>query len=212
MNRNLTTSLAAVLLVGFLGIACKGIHPSANFGKTAIGNEAMVVTAHPEATEVGLGILAQGGNAVDAMVAVHFALAVVFPSAGNIGGGGFMVLRDTLGKSYSLDFREKAPLAADEDMYLDEKGEVIDGLSLYGQKASGVPGSVDGMLKAHGKFGSLPLEKLIDPAIRLANKGFEISEQQALNYNHTRRDFISYNRDSLNIPLVKNKSWKDGCG
>lgn len=211
MKGHFTTSLATVVvLIGFFGTSCKGIHPSANFGKTAIGNEAMVVTAHQEATEVGLGILAQGGNAVDAMVAVHFALAVVYPSAGNIGGGGFMVLRDTLGLTYSLDFREKAPLAADEDMYLDEKGEVINGLSLYGQKAAGVPGSVDGMLKAHEKFGSLPLSTLIDPAIRLAKKGFNISEQQANNYNHTRRDFITYNRDSLNIPLVKKRHWESG--
>jgi gamma-glutamyltranspeptidase/glutathione hydrolase len=147
---------------------------------------------------------------VDAMVAVHFALAVVYPSAGNIGGGGFMVLRDTLGKNYSLDFREKAPLAADEDMYLDEEGEVIDGLSLYGQKAAGVPGSVDGMLKAHKKFGLLPLKDLVDPAIRLAKKGFKISEQQASNYNNTRRTFIAYNRDSLNIPLVKKGTWERG--
>jgi len=153
-------------------------------------------------------VLANGGNAVDAMVAVHFALAVVYPSAGNIGGGGFMVLRDTVGKTYSLDFREKAPLAAHEDMYLDDEGKVIDGLSLYGQKAAGVPGSVDGMLKAHGKFGTLPLETLIDPAIRLAKKGFNISEQQANNYNYTRKDFITYNRDSLNIPLLKEESWE----
>src|SRR5690606_26743396 len=167
---------------------------------TAFGKEAMVVTAHPEATKVGVDILARGGNAVDAMVAVHFALAVVYPSAGNLGGGGFMVLRDTLGGAYSLDFREKAPLAAFEDMYLDEQGQVIEGLSLHGQKAAGVPGSVDGMLKAHGKFGSLPLKKLIDPAIRLASKGFYITENQAANYNHARRSFITYNRDSLDIP------------
>src|SRR5690606_9592241 len=207
MRKNFIPSGIAIVLLFFLGFSCKGVHPTANFGKTAIGKEAMVVTAHPEATRVGLEVLANGGNAVDAMVAVHFALAVVYPSAGNIGGGGFMVLRDTVGKTYSLDFREKAPLAAHEDMYLDDEGKVIDGLSLYGQKAAGVPGSVDGMLKAHEKFGTLPLKTLIDPAIRLAKKGFKISEQQANNYNHTRRDFIAYNKDSLNIPLVKDASW-----
>src|SRR5690606_2750249 len=207
MNRNLTASLITVIVViGMFGISCNSIHPAANFGKTAIGNEAMVVTAHPEATRVGLEVLANGGNAVDAMVAVHFALAVVYPSAGNVGGGGFMVLRDTVGMTYSLDFREKAPLAAHEDMYLNEEGKVMDGLSLYGQKAAGVPGSVDGMLKAHEKFGTLPLKTLIDPAIRLAKKGFKISEQQANNYNYTRKDFITYNRDSLNIPLLKEGS------
>ena len=202
----------ASIAIGFVFLitSCSGLRPSINQGKTAIGNEAMVVTAHPEATRVGVDILSDGGNAVDAMVAVHFALAVVYPSAGNIGGGGFLVLRDTTGETYSLDFREKAPLAAHEEMYLDENGEVIDGLSLHGHLAAGVPGSVDGMLKAHERFGEVPLAKLIDPAIRLARKGFRITEQQARNYNHTRKSFIAYNRDSLNIPLVKNEAWKEG--
>src|SRR5690606_22649617 len=170
---------------------------------TAFGKEAMVVTAHPEATKVGVDILARGGNAVDAMVAVHFALAVVYPAAGNIGGGGFMVLRGTLGRAYTLDFREKAPLAAHKDMYLDGQGEVIPGLSLDGQKAAGVPGSVDGMIKAHEKFGSLALRSLLDPAVRLAKRGSEITEQQGGNINHLRQQFITYNSVSLNIPLVK---------
>jgi len=210
MRKNFIPSGIAIVLFFFLGFSCKGVHPTANFGKTAIGKEAMVVTAHPEATRVGLEVLANGGNAVDAMVAVHFALAVVYPSAGNIGGGGFMVLRDTLGGTYSLDFRERAPLAAHQDMYLDEQGEVISGLSLNGQKAAGVPGSVDGMIKAHEKFGQLPFKTLIEPAIRLAQKGFEITEQQAGNYNHLRSMFIAHNRDSLDIPLVKDKPWKKG--
>src|SRR5690554_4918959 len=156
----------------------------------------LVVSAHPIASEIGLQILKKGGNAVDAMVAVHFALAVVYPSAGNLGGGGFMVLRDTLGGAYTLDFREKAPLAAHKDMYLDEQGEVIPGLSLRGQKAAGVPGSVDGMIKAHGKFGSLPLRSLLDPAIRLAKRGFEITKQQASDFNQLRQQFITYSSDS----------------
>src|SRR5690554_6274294 len=210
MRKNFIPSGIAIVLLFFLGFSCKGVHPTANFGKTAIGKEAMVVTAHPEATRVGLEVLANGGNAVDAMVAVHFALAVVYPSAGNIGGGGFMVLRDTVGGTYSLDFRERAPLAAHQDMYLDEQGEVIPGLSLNGQKAAGVPGSVDGMIKAHEKFGQLPFKTLIEPAIRLAQKGFEITEQQAGNYNHLRSMFVAHNRDSLDIPLVKDKPWKKG--
>ena len=210
MKKDFRPTWVAFWLLLALGFSCKGIHPSANFGKTAYGNEAMVVTAHPEATRVGLEVLAKGGNAVDAMVAVHFALAVVYPSAGNIGGGGFMVLRDTLGGVYSLDFREKAPLAAYQDMYLDEEGEVVPGLSLNGQKAAGVPGSVDGMIRAHERFGNLPFESLIQPAIKLAQKGFEITDQQAGNYNNLRKSFITYNRDSLNIPLVKQESWKRG--
>ena len=209
MKKTISPIWVAFFLL-FIGISCKGIHPSANFGKTAYGNETMVVTAHPEATRVGLEVLAKGGNAVDAMVAVHFALAVVYPSAGNIGGGGFMVLRDTSGGVFSLDFREKAPLAAYQDMYLDEEGEVVPGLSLNGQKAAGVPGSVDGMIKAHERFGKLPLESLIQPAIKLAQKGFEITDQQADNYNNLRQTFVAYNRDSLNIPLVKQEPWKKG--
>src|SRR5690606_27979468 len=208
--KKITSPAWAAFCLLFIGISCKGIHPAAEFGKTAYGSKAMVVTAHPEATKVGLDILARGGNAVDAMVAVHFALAVVYPSAGNIGGGGFMVLRDTVGGTYSLDFRERAPLAAHQDMYLDEQGEVIPGLSLNGQKAAGVPGSVDGMIKAHEKFGQLPFKTLIEPAIRLAQKGFEITEQQAGNYNHLRSMFVAHNRDSLDIPLVKDKPWKKG--
>lgn len=210
--KNISGFNIASMVIGFVFLitSCTGLRPSINQGKTAIGNQAMVVTAHPEATQVGVDILNAGGNAVDAMVAVHFALAVVYPSAGNIGGGGFMVLREATGENYSLDFREKAPLAAHEEMYLDEKGDVIDGLSLHGHLAAGVPGSVDGMLTAHERFGRLPLRKLIDPAVRLARKGFKVTEQQAGNYNRTRKSFIAYNRDSLNIPLVKNESWEEG--
>lgn len=211
MRKYYSSSLTAFLaMTCFLLFSCKVIHPETDLGKTAFGREAMVVSAHPEATKVGLDILAKGGNAVDAMVAVHFALAVVYPSAGNLGGGGFMVLRDSLGDVYSLDFREKAPLAAHEDMYLDAQGRVIEGLSLFGQKASGVPGSVDGMLKAHEKFGSLPLKELVDPAIRLAAKGFDITAEQAKDFNRLRHDFISHNRDSMGLSLVKREKWEEG--
>jgi len=120
MRKNPIVFWVAIVVWLSLGVSCKSVHPTANFGKTAIGKEAMVVTAHPEATKVGLEVLADGGNAVDAMVAVHFALAVVYPSAGNIVGGGFMVLRDTLGNSYTLDFRANATFAACADLYLDE--------------------------------------------------------------------------------------------
>src|SRR5690606_6804107 len=208
--KKITSPAWAAFCLLFIGISCKGIHPAAEFGKTAYGSKAMVVTAHPEATKVGLDILARGGNAVDAMVAVHFALAVVYPSAGNIGGGGFMVMRDNTGEAYTLDFREKAPLSAYEAMYLDEEGEVVPGLSLNGQKAAGVPGSVDGMIKAHQKFGKLPFKILIQPAILLAQNGLVITAQQAGNYYSLRQTFINYNRDSLAIPLVKSDSWQQG--
>lgn len=111
---------------------------------------------------------------------------------------------------HSLDFREMAPGAAHEDMYLDEDGMVIDGLSLYGHKASGVPGSVDGMLEAHAKFGTLPLNRLIEPAIKLAEKGFEITARQADNFNNVKDDFIEYNRNPGTVALVKDSPWQEG--
>ena len=129
-----------------------------------ITDSAMVVSAHPLASQVGVDILKQGGNAVDAAIAVQYALAVVFPVAGNIGGGGFMVIREATGRVDRLDYREKAPLSAGRDMYLDEDENVIEDLSTRGHLASGVPGSVDGMFKAHERYGSLPMEQLIQPA------------------------------------------------
>src|SRR5690606_28032454 len=124
----------------------------------------------PIASEVGRDVLRAGGNAVDAAVAVGFALAVVHPVAGNIGGGGFMVMRMHNGRTYALDYRETAPAAATRDMYLDEKGDVSD-KSRIGHLASGVPGAVAGMLAAHERFGRLPRAAVIEPAIRLARDG-----------------------------------------
>lgn len=153
----------------------------------------MVVTANPNASEIGLAILKKGGNAVDAAVAVQFALAVVYPNAGNIGGGGFLVYRSAKGEINSLDFREIAPLTAGRDMYLDEKGNPIEDLSLYGQLASGVPGSVDGMVKAHAKYGSLPWKDLLQPSIDLARNGFAITEMQAREMNSLKEEFLEQN-------------------
>jgi gamma-glutamyltranspeptidase/glutathione hydrolase len=138
-----------------------------------------VVTASPLATAVGVEILRAGGNAVDAAVAVGFALAVTYPQAGNLGGGGFMLLRLGSGESSFIDFREKAPLGASRDMYLDSLGNVIDGLSVLGAMAAGVPGSVAGLSKAHELHGSLPWRELIEPAISLAIDGFPVSERIA---------------------------------
>ena len=140
---------------------------------------AMVVSAHPLASKVGLEILKQGGNAVDAAVAVQFALAVVYPSAGNIGGGGFFVYRSKQGEFASLDFREKAPSGSCRDMYLDSAGNVIENLSLKGHLASGVPGTVDGMVEIHDSLGNLNWETLIQPAIDLAYNGFSLTLKEA---------------------------------
>ena len=128
-------------------------------------DHAMVVSAHPEATKIGLDILKKGGNAFDAAIATQFALAVVHPTAGNIGGGGFMVGRDTKSRVYALDFREMAPSGADRDMYLDSTGAVIEDLSWFGHLSSGVPGSVAGMEAIHDSLGSLPWKDLVQPAI-----------------------------------------------
>ena len=133
----------------------------------------MVVSADSLATAVGSRVLAEGGNAVDAAVAVHFALAVTYPRAGNLGGGGFLVLRTPGGEEAALDFREVAPAGATEDMYLDEKGDVTPE-SWVGHLASGVPGSVAGMAAAHRRYGSLPWRRLVEPAVALAEEGFHV--------------------------------------
>jgi gamma-glutamyltranspeptidase/glutathione hydrolase len=143
-----------------------------------IASRGMVVTTDRVASEIGAEILRRNGNAVDAAVAVHFALAVVNPEAGNIGGGGFLVLHLANGTSAALDFREAAPLKATRDMYLDAAGNVADSLSLVGHLASGVPGSVAGMWEAHRRFGTLPWKDLLQPAINLA-QGLVVGERLA---------------------------------
>lgn len=169
---------------------------------------AAVVTAHPEATKVGVKIIQKGGNAVDAAVAVQFALAVVYPNAGNIGGGGFMVYRGYRGNQDALDYREKAPGKASKDMYLDEKGNAIVDKSLFGALASGVPGTVAGMVKAHDKYGKLKWKKDIQPAIDLAEKGFQITAQQAGELNNNKEKFLKYNNKP--VAFVKDTEWKEG--
>src|SRR5438309_1708269 len=139
----------------------------------------MVVSVHQEASKVGAEILRQGGNAVDAAVATGFALAVVHPAAGNIGGGGFLLLRRANGEVHFLDFREKAPKAATRDMYLDAQGNVAPKASLIGYKAIGVPGSVAGLVYAQQHWGKLPLRAVMAPAIKLAREGVRLTYQEA---------------------------------
>ncbi|WKN43265.1 gamma-glutamyltransferase [Tunicatimonas pelagia] len=174
-----------------------------------IADEAMVVSAHPLASQVGAEILKQGGNAVDAAIAVQFALAVVYPAAGNIGGGGFMVIREAEGLTNTLDYREKAPLAATRDMYLDENGEVIKGASRLGHLASGVPGSVDGMVKAHERYGSLPWEVLVQPSVDLAANGFILTEREARGLNRSKEVFQEANTQSPEF-LLNEAEWQAG--
>lgn len=168
----------------------------------------MVVSAKEEASEVGLNILKKGGNAIDAAVAVQFALAVVYPNAGNIGGGGFLVYRAANGDVNTLDFREKAAFRASRDMYLDVGGNPIADKSLFGHLAAGVPGSVAGMVAAHQKYGKLKWADLIEPAVVLAKKGFKITAGQANELNGLKERFKTYNPQGT--ALLKDELWQEG--
>ncbi|MCH2480493.1 MAG: gamma-glutamyltransferase [Flavobacteriales bacterium] len=152
-----------------------------------------VVSARKEASEIGVEIMKKGGNAYDAMIAVHLALAVVHPTAGNIGGGGFFVYYNSDGSSGSLDFREMAPGKAFKDMYLDKNGNVIPDMSTLGGAAVGVPGSISAIFEIHSKFGTLPIEDLFQPAIKLAQEGFIVTENQSSSLSGKLDDFIKIN-------------------
>lgn len=164
--------------------------------KGVIADSAMVVSARAEASKIGTDILKIGGNAFDAMIATHMALALTYPNAGNIGGGGFMVYRTQYGEIGSLDFREKAPLAATRDMYLDKEGNFIPEKSTEGGLAVGVPGTVAGIFAVHEKFGSLPMEIILKPVIELANKGFVITPKQKARFDEYKEQFEKINGES----------------
>lgn len=161
-------------------------------GNPVRGTQGMVVSAHVEASRAGQQILAEGGNGVDAAVATGFALAVVYPVAGNVGGGGFMVIRFPDGTATTIDYREMAPAAATRDMYLDENGTFVPSRSQRGHLASGVPGAVAGMLDAHAAHGVLPLAQVMAPAIRLAEEGFPLTYEDAMSLNTFRTRFLEF--------------------
>ncbi len=161
--------------------------------KGLVADHAMVVSAREEASKIGIEILKQGGNAFDAMMATEMALAVTFPFAGNLGGGGFMVYRMADGRIGSLDYREKAPLAATKDMYLDKDGNVIPNLSTQGMLASGVPGTLAGIFEAQAKFGKLKPNQVLQPVIDLARNGYVVSKKQAESLRNHRQIFIQVN-------------------
>ena len=171
-----------------------------------VADSAMVVTAREEASKIGTSILQQGGNAFDAMIATELALAVAYPFAGNIGGGGFMVYRTKDGETGALDYREKAPLAASKDMYLDENGDVLKGKSTLGALAIGIPGTIDGLFKVHEKFGTLPISEIIQPVINLAVKGVIVTKKQA-NRLKKYRSFFSKTNDTQ---IMLDADWKEG--
>jgi gamma-glutamyltranspeptidase/glutathione hydrolase len=170
--------LLAAAAVCATPLACGAVEP-------VHAQHGIVVSVHELASRAGVEIMQAGGNAVDAAVATGFALAVVHPPAGNIGGGGFMLIRMADGKTHFLDYREKAPAAATRDMYLDAQGNVMEGASEYGYKAIGVPGSVAGMVYAEQKYGKLTLQQVMAPAIRLARQGYALTWGEARDF---RRD------------------------
>ena len=186
-------------LIGFLGGICLLAHscktlPAAPTG--VVAEHAMVVSARKEASAIGAAILEKGGNAFDAMVATELALAVAFPFAGNLGGGGFMVYRNKDGTVGALDYREMAPARAHRDMYLDSLGNVIAGKSTRGATAVGVPGTVAGIYAVHERFGSLPMEALIDPVLELLEKGVPVTEKQAASLDRYRPDILEVTGES----------------
>jgi gamma-glutamyltranspeptidase/glutathione hydrolase len=173
-----------------------------------LADSAMVVSAHPLASRVGVSILKKGGNAVDASIATQLALAVVYPSAGNIGGGGFMVLRLRDGTATTLDYREKAPLQATTDMYLDSLGEVMFDASARGHLASGVPGTVAGLVEAYARYGSLPWPELVQPAIDLALGGFVLTAREANSLNSLQEELKQFN--SVPPAFLLKDEWRGG--
>ncbi len=171
-----------------------------------IASNGMVVSAREEASSIGVQIMKKGGNAFDAMIATDLALAVAYPRAGNLGGGGFMVYRKSDGTTGALDYREKAPSAAYPDMYLDEEGNIIEGVSTFGALSNGVPGTIAGLFAVHEELGSLPFSDLIQPAIDLAKKGVVVTEKQAAIFNRYKENFEKAN----GLKTIFNQSWKAG--
>ncbi len=183
--------------------------PSLISAQLARSKNGMVVSASDIATRVGVEILKKGGNAIDAAVAVGFALAVTFPAAGNLGGGGFLVYYRNDGFATTIDFREKAPLKAHKDMYLDSTGNPILSLSQSGATSVGVPGSVDGLIYTHNKYGKLKFSQVIEPAIKLARDGFKLSYDLANSINSNYDNFIKY-ESSKKIFTKNGKKFSEG--
>ena len=179
------------LIILTLGCTRKPAEPTG-----LVTENAMVVSAREEASAVGAAILQKGGNAFDAMVGTELALAVAYPFAGNLGGGGFMVYRKSNGDVGALDYREKAPMSAHKDMYLDSLGNVIPGMSTKGATGVGVPGTVAGIFEVHEKFGTLPMEEIIGPVIELVDRGVMVTEKQAARLEKHREDIMEVNGEN----------------
>ena len=202
MNHKIFKHLIIFILIYFSNLSCVRKAP-------VFGENGMVVSTSRHASQVGIDILKEGGNAVDAAVGVGFALAVTSSSNGNIGGGGFMVTRFSSGKTFTLDYREMAPAMAERNMYLDENGDIIKGKSRSTHFASGVPGSVDGLLKAwkdHGS-GNISIERLLRPSINLAKNGFDLSDYEAERFNKN-KERLSKHAETKRIFTRDDRKWK----
>jgi gamma-glutamyltranspeptidase/glutathione hydrolase len=200
--------ISLLLITGILLICCrkKTIQNMKEKSRGFIAENAMVVSAREEASKIGLDIMKQGGNAFDAMIATDLALLVSYPVAGNIGGGGFMVFRMADGTSGALDYREMAPILATKNMYLDQEGKVMSEKSKTGALAIGVPGTIAGLFEIHNKFGTISIEKLIQPAINLANAGIVITLAQANRLNQHKASFRNVNQRQI----LYDKQWRAG--
>ena len=194
-----------LIIISLVILSCKPSENTKIKNRGVTSEKAMVVSARVEASKIGTAILQKGGNAFDAMVATELALAVAYPYAGNIGGGGFMVYRNTAGETGALDYREKAPLAASKDMYLDENKEVIKGKSTLGAMAVGVPGTVAGVFEVHRKFGTLSKEEILAPVIALAKRGVIVTKKQEKRIAKFQASFLKANKDTI----LFNKAWKE---
>lgn len=202
--------IPALIIIAVLIAGCgqKNAESSLKEGRVLSDVRAVVVSAHPQGSHAGAMIMKKGGNAVDAAVATGFALAVCYPAAGNIGGGGFMLVRTSEGAHDLIDFREKAPLAASRDMYLDAADDVVRGLSTDTHLAAGVPGSVDGMIRIHAKYGKLDFREVIQPSIDLAANGFILTAEQASSLNRSAEMFRKRNPEGC--AFVRVPGWKEG--
>ena len=170
--------------------------------KGLIADKAMVVSAREEASKIGVAIMKKGGNAFDAMVATELALAVAYPYAGNIGGGGFMVYRKANGETGTLDYREKAPLSATNNMFLDKAGNILPDKSTDSPLAIGVPGTIAGVFAVHEKLGSLPMSEIMKPVIELAEKGVIVTKKQEKSLNNYRESIIKANGNTTKFATV----------
>jgi len=195
--------LIVLFIISILITACKNESPRKTLG--VLAENGMVVSARKEASEIGIQILEKSGNAFDAMMATELALAVSYPNAGNIGGGGFMVYRKNTAEIGGLDYREKAPLAASRDMYLDSEGNIIKGKSTIGATSIGVPGTIAGIFEAQQKFGKLTVKEILEPVIALAKKGFIVTEMEEKRIKRYQKDFLKVNKDSI----LFTKGWKE---